>query len=210
MREDYLWDKTGTDAEIEELENALKAFRFEAKEPPQIGGRVLKFEPARPRRIFRNLRAIAASVAFFVTVGGLSLVLFSSGEQTAEIRPPESLIQPEVSPVENPAAPENNAPRNETAGLPVRKNLAAATTEKTPRRFKAQKLIFQSKPAETRSRKMKNEKAKLTLTAEEKEAYQKLMLALSITSSKLKLVKDTVQNLDTETAVYQETNTRKK
>ena len=28
MNEEYLWNKTGGDAEIEELENALKAFSY--------------------------------------------------------------------------------------------------------------------------------------------------------------------------------------
>ena len=63
--------------------------------------------------------------------------------------------------------------------------------------FRVQKLIYKPK-----AKAQKNEIVKLT--EEEKEAYEKLMLALSITSSKLKIVKDKVQNTDEQTAIYME------
>ena len=36
MNEEYLWNKTGSDAEIEGLENALKAFSYKQTAPPEL------------------------------------------------------------------------------------------------------------------------------------------------------------------------------
>ncbi len=36
MKEDYLWDKTGENHEIERLENALKMFRYKETAPPSL------------------------------------------------------------------------------------------------------------------------------------------------------------------------------
>jgi hypothetical protein len=64
MKEDYLWNKTGSDAEIEKLENALKAFRFEAQEPPALPTKVTSSDEKRPFSFFKLgfAFAFAASV----------------------------------------------------------------------------------------------------------------------------------------------------
>ena len=49
MKEDYLWDKTGSDAEIENLENVLKAFRQTDDAPPEIPAKIFT-----PDEIFRR------------------------------------------------------------------------------------------------------------------------------------------------------------
>ncbi len=81
-------------------------------------------------------------------------------------------------------------------------------SEPKKQNYKIQKLIYKPK---SKTRKIKNNQF-VKLTEEEKAAYEKLMLALSITSSKLKIVKDKVQNLDDQTAINTENNidTRKK
>ena len=43
MKEDYLWDKTGSDPEIEKLENALKAFRYQETAPPELPAKNYSF-----------------------------------------------------------------------------------------------------------------------------------------------------------------------
>ena len=43
MNEDYLWDKTGEDPEIEKLENALQVFRYKETAPPALPAKALPF-----------------------------------------------------------------------------------------------------------------------------------------------------------------------
>ena len=45
MNEEYLWDKTGEDAEIQQLENALAAFRYQETAPPALPSKILTFQP---------------------------------------------------------------------------------------------------------------------------------------------------------------------
>ena len=49
MSEDYLWDKTGEDLEIQQLENALQTFRYQKSAPPMLPKQVVKLakEPSR-------------------------------------------------------------------------------------------------------------------------------------------------------------------
>ena len=73
MKDDYLWDKTGEDAEIQGLENALKAFRYQESEPPALPQKVFTVEKANGRRFFQFRFALAA---FAAVVAVLSLVWF--------------------------------------------------------------------------------------------------------------------------------------
>ena len=76
MKEDYLWDKSGENAEIQGLENALKAFRFEESAPPVLPQKVFVVEKEEPRRWFRFGFAFAAFAAALMVV---SIVWFQTG-----------------------------------------------------------------------------------------------------------------------------------
>src|SRR5215211_2677652 len=60
MKDDYLWDKTGEDAEIRGLENALQAFRFQENAPPELPQKVFTVERESGRKFFRFGFAFAA------------------------------------------------------------------------------------------------------------------------------------------------------
>ena len=63
MNEQYLWDKTGSDAEIEGLENALRVFRYRPFKPPELPAKVMtSVEPPR-RNWFRLGFAVAFAAA---------------------------------------------------------------------------------------------------------------------------------------------------
>ncbi len=64
MKEDYLWDKTGEDAEIERLENALQTFRCQKNVAPALSAKVLPFRKKPSRKIFSFAMAAAACIVF--------------------------------------------------------------------------------------------------------------------------------------------------
>ena len=192
MKEDYLWDKTGEDAEIQGLENALKAFRFQEHAPPALPQKVLTIAPPKPRRFFRLRFAFAAFAAVLAII---SLVWLQSGRipadqsvaggnapKRAEKVANESFIPP-------PAAPAGSNPEATPPAVKPEVVRVARTSAPPVRRNKAFVRNKRAKePAET-------------LTAEERYAYDQLMLALSITGSKLKLVKDAVDGIEDRSAV---------
>ncbi|QQS41092.1 MAG: hypothetical protein IPM63_17280 [Acidobacteriota bacterium] len=175
MNEDYLWDRTGTDAGIEDLERKLAPFRLKTKEAPRA---VPAAEPrSRPRFGFR----LAFAGLSFASVLVVAFVFFAGGLGSQD---PGSLsVRVEsapstVSAVEIPDAPSVSKAvsfRETAAGSVNRRRRAAAQTEPMPA------LPAPEQPAEDHL---------ATLTEEEREAYDKLMLALSVTTSSLKLVQD--------------------
>lgn len=200
MKEDYLWDKTGTDPEIEKLETALQAFRYRETAPPRLPSKVLPFkiskkEPA--RKFFQIGLACAAGVAFVLILLGLWFQVSSSSKLpiasgSANSEPPQLDAQPgentfvrepDVLPISRPPAVPQQL---------VRRNLTKAR-QSAPAIHRQNKTI-------ARNFKIKNRTVKLT--EEEKYAYGQLMLALSITGSKLKLVTDKIAGIEEPTKVF--------
>lgn len=194
MKEDYLWDKTGEDAEIQALENALKAFRCTETAPPELPQKVFTLKKSNGRRFFRKLgfgfAAFAAVVALF------SVIWFQAAnnkipvaETVAEINAPpaddkignEEIIKtPEIAPVENP----------QRAAKP---GVVKARQKSAPIINVNKAVLRDTKPKEPAE----------TLTAEEKYAYDQLMLALSITGSKLRIVKDKINGIEDQNAALE-------
>jgi len=192
MNEDYLWDKTGEDAEIERLENALIAFRYQENAPPELPRQVLVIEKEMPRRFFRFGFAFAAFAATLV-------VFFAVWFQFANNKIP--VIE---------SVAETNAPKNDSNVVAPAPKVAPVKVVDSPKHFSRPTFIktHQSVAPAIRSNKLaaRNNKTKEpaeTLTAEEKYAYDQLMLALSITSSSLRLVKDKVEGIEGKTAVLE-------
>jgi len=199
MKDDYLWDKTGEDAEIQGLENALKAFRFQENAPPALPQKVFTLEKQTPRRFFRFGFAFTAFAAAFVVFSLLWLQIGNDKipaiESVAENNPAKRAekIAGETF-IESPAAaaaplvkPENPRPAAQPNVIKIRQNSAPAIV-------RTRKAVW---------RKPKIKEPLETLTAEEKYAVDQLMLALSITGSKLKIVKDKVQGIEEQTAVIE-------
>ena len=183
MKEDYLWDKTGNDAEIENLENALAVFRYKETAAPALPAKILPFKKEKKQRFLPF--AIAACAALAAISSGIWL--HSSNDKT----PADSIgiiaQRDEVA-----------IPNHSIIQTPDYKNVSKVETHKQfPKEkiFKLKKVVpaiaRQNRTVFNNSKPAKPET--IRLTKEEKYAYNQLMLALSITGSKLKMVKDKVE-----------------
>jgi hypothetical protein len=179
MNDEYLWNKTGTDADIEELENELKAFRFQLSEPPALPARVVPLPEK--RRFFSFFRlgfavAFAAAVIVAMTVMWLRTPVNHSEKRSeyAQNDSPNAAIPGAIRP-EDPGTPIIEPPMPKPRVIKFR----PPTTNDT----RAVKVVAK-----------KEEK----LTPEEKHAYDQLMTALAITSNELKFVKDKIKGRDEE------------
>ena len=190
MTEDYLWDKTGEDAEIARLENALQAFRYTETAPPELPQKVFAVVPKTPRRFFRFGFAFAAFASLIIIFSVVWLQFNKSelpaNESVAAINPPKKEVKFTDELIDR--TPEN---------LPVKikqtTNRFVKTNAVKTRRITAPNKAFQ--------RNIKAQSPTEPLTAEEKYAYDQLMLALSVTSSSLKIVKEKVTGIEDKTAV---------
>jgi hypothetical protein len=205
MKQDYLWDKTGEDPEIEKLENALAAFRCQENAPPALPAKVLHF-PLRiakktPRRRFSLTFAFAACAAAVLIT--LSILFQFSNSETTGANDLAQTTAPQISsgvlPIEKAKTPQQaEIPKRDEK--PFEKKIAKQNVVKFPHlpsgELRQHKTIAQhteiSKPNQT------------ALTAEEKHAYEQLMLALSITGSKLKIVKDKIDGVEEQNTVIKD------
>lgn len=204
MKQDYLWDKTGEDSEIEMLENTLRAFRYQETARPAVQTKVLPFKKASSGRFFRFATAAAACLTFglFVLAAWFQILNNKTeiGGDAAEINTPQSknlsVIQPPIEEREIAAAkfPENYS-------LKRSKKSEQPSAQKT---FKIRSVVRGNvRRKESTMRNVGSAKTEAAFTKEERHAYERLMLALSITSSKLKIVKDKSQSLGERTAVLE-------
>lgn len=170
MKEDYLWDKSGNDPEIEKLENALAVFRYKETKPPMLpANNVLAFKSETKklsRKIFSLPMTIAASVALMAFMAGLWFFVSNEQKQhgnnvALDIKQGEEF--PQI-----PDAPKEEIKRDVKGGrvvlLPVAKKVRASKQDD-----------------------------EIRLTDEERYAYEQLMKALKITSDKLNYVKQKTQ-----------------
>ena len=186
MNDEYLWQKTGEAPEIEKLEQQLAAFRYR-----EVPLRIPSVEPAVERATVPRWRlslafAFAASVmAALLIVAVFVGISVDKDADTVFVASPEFEIQ------EPPAATTDE------------KKATPAPAGKIVPQFARNKrnTIIRTEPVIERKRKTKDPKptSVASLTDEEKYAYRQLMLALSISSSKLKIVQDTINgNENTE------------
>lgn len=220
MKEDYLWNKTGENADIEKLEIALKAFRYQESAPPALPAKIVPFEKKSSRRFFRLSFAFAAFAAALIICFGVWFQFSADKIETATELP--EIIAPNFEenyakeiPAQKPTVTvnqrvkmpkqfiEQKAVKIETQKQSIKgkiveiKNIPAVENQKqfSARSLDAEKLnnpVVQN---------IEIKKPPVKLTKEEKYAYDQLMLALSITSSKLKLVTDKIENVEEENAV---------
>lgn len=183
MNDEYLWDKKGDDPGIRSLETALSEFRMIPGKAPAIPSAVtsVRVEP-KPRGFFRLGLAFAAVAAIVAAVALVALIGIRDQKVAGIVPPPARPEDPSVATVVTPpdssepgivAAPQ---PRPRKIGPRVIKTVYFKRSTRNP--GKVTKL--DDRPLLDASQ----------LTAEERQAFEKLMLALSITSSKLKIVKD--------------------
>jgi hypothetical protein len=187
MNYEYLWNKTGRDVEIEKLENALAAFRYREAAPP-VPAIVRKFAISSRFSFTRNtLRgfAFAASV-LVVSIGLLVWFQIDAGET-------EFVAAPDVVFVSGPESP--------LADLPDQPPVKDIRISEPPahRGRGRSSTINPTTASLIRRTKTKDAAPKHSVAAlseEERYAYRQLMLALSITGSKLKIVQDTIDGTE--------------
>ena len=178
MNKDYLWDKTGEDMEIEGLESLLASLRYQPTAPPALP---VAFElttaTKAPGWKFSLTFAVPACLLIAVFAG------FWMTRQTPQLR-----VVNEVNEIQPPIA--SHDPISETDESEPKKT--------TPKLVRTVFTPGSKKKARTAIRaKYRKPSPKLdTLTSEERFAYDQLMLALSITGSKLKVVSDTINRAE--------------
>lgn len=212
MKEDYLWDKTGNDAEIERLENALAAFAYKKTAPPMlptISANVLPFKKEPARRIFPLVCAAAACLAFVAVGFGVLLPAFmnettnresaktiESVRRVIDENSKQNVYEPGVnnSPDSNSKETEVSVAGKTESSKPAAKSEIVKARKNV--RQNVQSLVYRK---EAKAERVKAAKAENRLTAEERYAYEQLMLALAVTSSKLKLIKNKVEGVEEKT-----------
>jgi len=178
MNQEYLWSKKGSDKEIEKLEMLLSDFRFKEGSPPElVADNIIQVKPSTGRR-FAWLSAFAATATAAVLVGMWIVNIPEKRIAENETLPVTTIPVDKL--VENQAVEVKAA--IEPKQIPTLKSLTSPRVIKTVYRTNENSKATSS----TRVRQP------LKLTKEEKHAYDRLMLALSITSTKLKVVQDTI------------------
>lgn len=201
MNEDYLWDKTGHDPEIEKFENALSGFRYREASPPALPARpasqasvvpfIAKPVPVffRPK-FFRYAMAAAACLAFLILSFGIWTQFSIRDEEDTFAghnadkpiagSPPEKLF-------------EENAKKDDALQAAAIEKRESEKPNFVPRNT-ALSIAHNTKARHDRRPKAPVKLAAVKLTKEEVYAYDQLKLALSITGSKLKLIRDKVES----------------
>ena len=203
MKEDYLWDKTGEDEGIAQLENALAAFRYQETAPPELPQKVFTLEKSPRKSFFRFVfPAFAAFASVLVILSVAWFQLSSDKTPLVEIVGKTDV----VNRAQKTAGDSFIAPREPVA--PVAPVIAINPPEDrksftVPKIFKARQL---NAPAARRrenvaARSKKFVEPEEPLTKEEQYAYDQLMLALTITGSKLKIVQDTINGIEEQSVV---------
>jgi hypothetical protein len=186
MSDKYLFNKEGSDPDIELFEGMLSAYRIEPV-APSLSRANLK--PVRSRGLLRfRLSYIPAVAALFLVMIGAGVVTRFFGhreiEITASSAPEVVMIEPDSSVASLPAvyAGKDSEPTIPVKGLANRRRTVTAEVRKTHYRTPAIRGQF----------------AATKLTPEEKYAYQQVLVALWITGSKLKVVQDTIDRVGEE------------
>lgn len=179
MKEDYLWDKTGTDPAIQKLENALSVFQFD-ESSLQIP--VIAPAPVEERRYFKFLSFGFAAAA----CAGVAVIMWALWFPVSN---PNTVPAPEQAltlPADTRSQEIDNKP-----DVPVIVDLKAPAPTRAAGHYKkaVQKAV---RPVAVTARVKKPAPAAQPFTKEEIYAYNRLMLALSITSDKLNLVKEKI------------------
>jgi hypothetical protein len=173
MKEDYLWDRTGSDTEIERLESLMSGLAFRPAEPPELPAREFVLEPARRGWLFRlgpGFGTAAAACLLLIAV----IALQQNGLPVATVNENVPVV-PMVT---------ATAPIVETPDLSYQKISAPQRRSKPKKRTRREAKIApapQPRPLPV-----------LTLTAEEADAYRQLMTALNITGTNLNIVRDKI------------------
>ncbi len=189
MNEDYLWDRSGDDPEIEKLEKTLAVFRHTETEAPVVQmPKTMTVVETAPGWRFSFGYAFAALAVAVILVG--VWVRTSSGPDTSE----KNMASVTKSQATGEISNQSNVIADQaTPGDKVQNCRSEIKSASDHAKRHAALIYRQSKTITVRSQYRTGTAA---LTKEEKYAYRQLMLALSITGSKLKIVQDTINGVE--------------
>jgi hypothetical protein len=189
MNNEYLWNRTGGDAEIEALEDALNTYRNKEAAAPDLPAKVFALPERGPRRLFK-LGFAFAGTAFAAVI--LTIVWFQLPGNPAEREDSQNITTAQA-----------DSAVNHDEIFPSRKIEAPAPVAKHNYVRVSETNHVTIRPVRTVAQKTKSADPPVKLTKDEEYAYDQLMLALSITSSKLKIVKDKLDGIDEQNAAAQ-------
>ncbi|MEO8648207.1 MAG: hypothetical protein ABI539_03480 [Acidobacteriota bacterium] len=184
MNDEYLFNRSGEDREIKQIEEKLAAFRYHCSDPPPLPAIGIVEET---KRSFNWRWSFAFALPALTVLVFAGVIFFRSTTDSTErsqvtfIAAPEIKTETPTVPVPDikirpePAAPRPASRRQSTSAGQI---LTARATRVRPKR-----------------RSLGNPQALTTfagLSKKERYAYDQLMLALSISGSRLKIVKDAV------------------
>ena len=175
MNHEYLWSKTGNDAEVERLEGLLSEFRFDEKSSVELPATNFVPVAVPKRRLFLTL-SFAVSAAGVVLVA--ILFITSRNVPVAKQEPGEGSLAETLG----------SKNHEEIQNTFIERAKADSSAPKQGYFYRAKTTQHLPKP----NRSPRTKTAKQNLTKEEKYAYDRLMFALSIAGSKLKVVQDTI------------------
>ena len=206
MNEKYLWDKTGEDAEIEFLEKTLQTFRSFRTHAPGLPAKIIRFAPPaaptfsanKPRRVlsfaFAAAACLAAAFFVFAALSGSFYSIPPIAAVAAKQPNAPQILNGEIKTVNNAPPVKKRDDKYQYSAVSINKKAASPKhfieRNAVKTKYIAPAANLNKEFAARRTAPDKN----LNLTGEEKFAYNQLMLALSITSSKLKIVKDKAEN----------------
>ena len=172
MKEEYLWSREGNDADVERLEDLLGSFRYQPTAAPAI---------AKAKRAVWKSWLIPA---FTLTAAAVLIAAWTF--RTTSVVPP--VAAPDVA-------------VNNVTDIPVQRPIISEPTagpvaEKPT--FIRTVFFRNSRPRSRNTR--ANKKPPVVLTAEERHAYNQVVLALLITGSKLRSVHDTIDRMENNDA----------
>lgn len=191
MNNDYLWNKTGSDAEIERLEQKLSVFKSKKVSPLPL----LQVSEKAQRPWLRPFAfgAVGLASACLLLVG-----LWVGFRPSKSDSVPIAVMQ---EPIELPVLSANPKDTNQETEKVQKKPEIPQYVPLIYRDFSSKprspgftsgtaRQIRQSNISKYPNRTVKTSFAELT--EDERNAYKQLMLALSITGSKLRMVKDKI------------------
>jgi len=184
MNDEYLWQKTGSDPEIEKLEQKLGVLRYREAPLSHPAVEMAVETPGVPRWRISLAFAFAASLIAAMLVAIVFLRTANKNESdTVFVASPE---------LEIPSSPPPAATTDE-------KKVTPAPAQKVIPQFARSKpgMVIRTQPRPDRRANSKYPSpTTVALTEEEKYAYRQLMIALSVSSSKLKIVKDSINGTE--------------
>jgi hypothetical protein len=176
MSGDYLWDRSGSDRDIEKLESVLGCLAFKGGSLPKL------VVPKRAGFFAFRLSWGFQAAAAMACVAVIALGAFWMVRPRPGVAPePDHTVDPRQAVIQ--MGETSNRPQQpvEVPRAPARRSILTAEYRASKKKSAA---------------KVRHGEKLVAVTAEEAAAYDQLMLALSITSSKLRIVHDAVAGIE--------------